>query len=80
MRMIRRWIATVILLTLAVSAAGMAEGGIVLLTHGIELEDGVEVHELDAGDIVNLAARDDVLEIIVHGGKCNRIAIRARVP
>ena len=60
--------------------AGMAEGGIILLTHGVELEDGVEVHELDAGGIVDIAARDDVLEIIVHGGKCNRIAIRARVP
>ena len=57
----------------------MLQGGIAFLSHGIELEDAVEVHQLDTCDVIDLPARDDMLQIVVHRLKSNRIAIGARV-
>ena len=57
----------------------MLECRVLFAPHGIELEDAVEVHQLNAGDVVDLALADDVLQVVVHGVEGDGVAIGARV-
>ena len=58
----------------------MIKCAVILLPHSIELEDGVEVHQLDTSDIIYIFLRDDVLQIVVHRLKGDRITIGSRIP
>ena len=54
---------------------GSGEGAVLLLTEGIHLEDGVEVHQLQAVYLIQVALRLFVLEIVVHCGECAWVAV-----
>ena len=58
----------------------MFQGRITLTSHGIELEDGIEIHQLDACDAVNLLSRDDILQVIIHCIECDGVAIGTGIP
>ncbi len=50
-----------------------------LLLHGIELEDGVEVHKLYASDVIDLLLRDDMLQIVVHRLEGDGVTVGTRI-
>ena len=57
----------------------MTERAVVLLPHGIELIEGVEVQELDACYLIDILLRRNLFQIIVHRLKGDRIAIGTRI-
>ena len=57
----------------------MLQGAVACLPHGIELEQGVEVHELYAGDVVDLLSGHDLAEVFLHAAHSVRVAIGQRV-
>ena len=58
---------------------GILQGTIALLLHGIELEKGIEVHQLNTSDAVHLLLGDDLLEVSRHCFEGDGIAIGSRV-
>ena len=57
----------------------MLQSAVARLLHGIELEQRVEVHKLDARNIVNGLAVEHMGQVVIHRGKGMRVAISHRI-
>ena len=55
------------------------QGRVTVLPHGIQLKQRVEVHQLDAGDVIHLFATDDLLQILLHSPEGMRVTVRHRI-
>ena len=57
----------------------MAQGRILCLTHGMELVERIEVHKLNACNIVHLTLRNNMTQVIVHCFEGMRVTIGHRI-
>ena len=55
------------------------QGRVTVLPHGIQLKQRVEVHQLDAGDVIHLLATDDLLQILLHSPEGMRVTVCHRI-
>ena len=58
---------------------GSGQCRVVVLAHGVQLEERVEVHELYAGDVVNLGFVYGTLKVVFHHAERVGVAVRERV-
>ena len=58
---------------------GVLQRRVLLAAHGVELEDAVEIHQLDACHVIDLPLRHHMFQVVVHGIEGDGIAVGAGI-